>query len=117
MVEKCAGLIEELIRNGEFDAQPFVFSEKKSVNNLEKSSIKPKRLNFANANSPSRNIELLQSNLKSNARFSIALRQSTCPLETEDNDILQTESEGDFGLVWLGLSLRELHFGSVRSIY
>ena len=98
MVEKCAGLIEDLIRNGEFDQKPFVFSEKKTGNNLEKSTIKPKRLNFAGANSPSRNIELLNSNLKSNARFSIALRQSTCPLDTEDNEILQTESEGDFGL-------------------
>ena len=26
------------------------------------------------------------------------MRQSTCPLDTEDNEILQTESEGDFGL-------------------
>ena len=75
MVEKCAGVIEETIRNGDFDQQQmFVFSEKKQGNNLEKSTIKPKRLNFANANSPSRNIELLNSNLKSNVRFSIALR-------------------------------------------
>ena len=74
MVEKCASVIEETIRNGDFDQQPFVFSEKKQGNNLEKSTIKPKRLNFANANSPSRNIELLNSNLKSNLRFSIALR-------------------------------------------
>ena len=67
-----------------------MLSERK-MKNLEGSELKPKRLDFLNSGSPSRAKGLLNSNQKSNVRFSIALRQSTCPIETEgaqdtDND-------------------------------
>ena len=63
------------MRNANNDnADPFVMSEKKVRNGLEGSDLKPKRLDFLNANSPSRSKGLLQSNQKSNVRFSIALR-------------------------------------------
>ena len=63
MVEKCAAIMEEIIQNGHRgEADPFVLSERKMKNGLEGSALKPKRLTFANANSPSRNIQLLQSN-------------------------------------------------------
>ena len=60
MVEKCATIMEEIISKGQNESSnPFMLSEKKTKNGLEGSALKPKRLNFANANSPSRNIQLL----------------------------------------------------------